>query len=324
MQARSIPSLLKQAGSEWVDDNAMSMAAALAYYAMFSLAPLLVLAIGIAGLIFGHNAARNDAMTQIQHVVGDQGGKAIKDMVEAASKPSSGLLGSVLGFIMLAFGATSLFVQLQSSLNTIWGVMPKPGQAVWGVLRQRSLSFVLVLGIAFLILVSFLISAALAAASHFFGGWVTGVAGHAANSGVSFLVFTLLFAMIFRLLPDAKIAWGDVWLGAVITSLLFVIGKFVIGLYVGHSAIASSYGAAGSLALVLVWVYYSSLIFLFGAELTKVYADKYGSRIVPAAHAQALTEEARARQGIPPTVAPTEQSTPPEPRAQPRKSSSLA
>jgi membrane protein len=299
MRPSDIPALLKETASEWLEDKATRLAAALAYYTIFSMAPLLVIAIGVAALAFGHDVAGKQVIGQVQSMMGAQAGKAVSDMVNSASKPGSGVVGTILGILMLLFGAAGLFGQLQDALNTIWEVQPKPGQGIWGFIRQRFLSFTMVLGAAFLLLVSLLISAALAAIVSLLGDWQAGLVGGLVNGVVSFVVITLLFAMIFKYLPDAKVAWGDVWLGAAITALLFEIGKFLIALYVGHSGIASAYGAAGSLAVILVWVYYSSAIFLFGAEFTKVYSDKYGSRIVPAENAEPVTEEARAQQGIP-------------------------
>lgn len=299
MRTSDIPGLLKETASEWLEDKATRLAAALAYYTIFSLAPLLVIAIGVAGLVFGHDVAGKQVIGQVQSAMGEQAGKAVGDMVNSASQPGSGGVGTILGILMLLFGAAGLFGQLQDALNTIWEVQPKPGQGIWGFIRQRFLSFTMVLGVAFLLLVSLMISAALTAIVSLFGDWQAGIVGAIVNGVVSFVVITLLFAMIFKYLPDAKVAWSDVWLGAAMTALLFEFGKFLIALYVGHSGIASAYGAAGSLAVILVWVYYSSAIFLFGAEFTKVYSDKYGSRIVPAENAEPVTEEARAQQGIP-------------------------
>jgi membrane protein len=219
-------------------------------------------------------------------------------MVQSAGKERSGVLGSVLGIAMSLFGAAGLFGQLQDALDTIWGVKPKPGRGIWGISRDRFLSLSMVLGTAFLLLMSLVVSAALAAAVQLLGEWDTGAIGHVVNELVSLVVITLLFAVIFKFLPDAKIAWGDVWLGAAITALLFEVGKFLLGLYLGHSGVASAYGAAGSLAVLLIWLYYSGQIFLFGAEFTKVYANRFGSRIVPAPNAEPVTQEARAEQGL--------------------------
>ena len=299
LNAKSFWQLLKETGSEWMTDKAPRLGAALAYYTVFSLAPLLVIIIGIAGLVLGHDAAGQHLIDQVQNLVGEQGGKAIRTMVENASKPQTGVVGSVLGIIMLLFGAAGLFGQLQDALNTVWEVEPKPGQGVWGFIRERFLSLTMVLGVAFLLLVSLVISAGLAAFVQLFGDVTAGVVGHIINEVVSLVVIALLFSIIFRFLPDAKIAWGDVWLGAALTAVLFEVGKFLLGFYLGHSGIASGYGAAGSLAVLLVWLYYSGQIFLFGAEFTKVYANRFGSHIVPAENAVPLTSAARAEQGMP-------------------------
>jgi membrane protein len=298
MNVKAVGNVVKDAGSQWVEDKAARLGAALAYYTVFSIAPLLILAITIAGLIFGREAAQGRILEQVNHLVGNQGGDAIRSMLESASQPRAGIVGGILGIAMLLFGAAGLFGQLQDAMNTIWEVEPKPGRGVWGFLQDRFLSLTMVLGLAFLLLVSLLLSAAVAALVRLFGSWQTGLLGYAVNEFVSFLVVTAIFAMIFKFLPDAKIAWRDVWLGAALTSLLFVIGKFGIGYYVGHSGTASAYGAAGSLAVLLVWLYYSAQIFLYGAELTKVYAMRYGSRIAPAENAVPVTEEARAQQGM--------------------------
>jgi membrane protein len=299
MNVKAFAGLIKEAGSEWLEDKAPRLGAALAYYTIFSLAPLLVIVIGVAGLIFGQDIARSQVLNQIQGLIGEQGGEAIRSMVENASKPTAGGVGAVLGIIMLLFGAAGLFGQLQDALNTVWGVQPKPGGGIWGFIRERFLSFTMVLGITFLLLTSLLVSAGLAAFVQLLGNWQAGWLGHAVNEVVSLVVITLLFALLFRFLPDAEIAWKDVWLGAAITALLFEVGKFLIGLYLGHSGVASAYGAAGSLAVLLVWLYYSGQIFLFGAEFTKVYANRFGSRIVPAPNAEPVTPEARAEQGMP-------------------------
>lgn len=274
-------SLFKDSALAWVDDNAPMFGAALAYYTAFSMAPILVIVIAIAGLVFGPEAASGQIAAQIKGVVGDDGAKAIESMVASASKPASSTWATVVGIVMLFVGAAGLFGQLQGALNTIWKVQPKPGRGIVGFIRDRFLSFSMVLGTAFLLLMSLVISAILAAVGSLFGAWGASIAGQALNLVTSFAVITLLFAMIFRFLPDAKIAWRDVWLGAAITSLLFSVGKFIIGIYLGQTGTASAYGAAGSLAVLLIWLYYSAQIFLFGAELTKAYADRFGSRIVP-------------------------------------------
>jgi membrane protein len=293
-------SLLKETANDWLEDKAPRLGAALAYYTVFSLAPLLLIAIAVAGFFFGQDAARDQIAQEIQGLVGEQGGQVVRTMLEHADKPGQGIVASVLGVVMLLVGAAGLFGELQDALNTIWGVQPKPGRGVWGFVKDRFLSFTMVLVMAFLLLVSLILSAALSALTHLFSRWEVLYAGFCLNEVVSLVVITLLFAVIFRMLPDAKIAWRDVWLGAGVTAVLFEVGKFLIGLYLGRSGIASAYGAAGSLAVLLIWLYYSAQIFLFGAELTKVYANRYGSRIVPADNAVPVSPEARAEQGLPP------------------------
>jgi membrane protein len=270
LHPKAIWTILKDAGMEWMEDKAPRLGAALAYYTIFSLAPLLVIAIGIAGFIMGKSdAAREHVLNQIRELVGTQGGGAVQTMIENASKPGQGILATVLGIIMLLFGAMGLFGQLQDALNTVWEVQPKPGRGLWGIIQDRFLSLTMVLGTAFLLLVSLLISAAIAAMAGVLGLGQASAIGHIINIVVSLIVITLLFAMIYRFLPDAKVAWKDVWLGAAITALLFVIGKFLLGLDLGHSAVGSTYGAAGSFAVLLIWVYYAAQIFLYGAEFTQ-------------------------------------------------------
>ena len=276
---------VRQAAIEWMANKAPSLGAALAYYAAFSLAPLLVIVIAVAGWVFGADAVRGNISAQINGLVGPEGGQAIETMVASASKPASGVLASIIGVIMLLVGAAGLFGELQDALNTIWGVESKPGLGWLRMLRERFLSFTMVLGSAFLLLVSLVISAALSALGSLLGEWGISLAGQALNLIVSLTVITLLFAMIYRYLPDVRIAWRDVWFGAAVTSILFTLGKFLIGLYLGYAGTASAYGAAGSFAVLLIWLYYSTQIFLFGAELTKVHAEKFGSGIVPTPNA---------------------------------------
>ncbi len=300
MNLGSYWAVLKEAGTQWVADKAPRLGAALAYYTIFSIAPLIVIAIGVAGMVFGQEAARGQIAGQVEHLVGKQGGEAVQTMVEQAGQPSKGTLGTVLGVTMLLFGAAGLFGQLQDALNTIWEVQPKPGRGLWGLIRDRFLSLSMVLGVTFLLLVSLLVSTALAAVGGVLGDWQTGVVGQAITTVFDLLVITVLFALIYRFLPDAEIAWRDVWLGAALTAALFTVGKLLIGLYLGRAGVASAYGAAGSLAVLLVWLYYAAQIFLFGAELTKAYANRCGSRLKPKEHAEAVTADARAQQGLPP------------------------
>jgi membrane protein len=293
---KNIWRLLKQTFSEWSADKAPQLGAALAFYTALSIAPLLVIVLGIVGLFFGEEAVSGQILTEMRSMVGDEGAKAIEQMIASANKPTEGTVATVLSVVTLMFGASGVFGQLQSTLNTIWGVEPKPGRGIWGMIRDRFLSFAMVIGIAFLLLVSLIISAVLTAMGTVFNQlpdslhWVA----QALNFGVSFLIITLLFAMMFKYLPDVKIGWRDVWLGATVTAALFTVGKFAIGLYLGHSAMASSYGVAGSFVVLLVWVYYSAQILFFGAELTQVYANFFGSKIVPAENATPTSDKARA------------------------------
>ncbi len=287
---KKIIELLKNAGNEWVDDNASTLGAALAYYTIFSIAPLLVLAVSISGLAFGQKAAQGEITQQIEGMVGHQGAEAIQTMLQSANQPSAGAWATALGVVTLLIGASTVFGQLQFSLNTIWGVTTRPGRAVATIVRQRLLSFGMTLVIAFLLLVSLLLTAGLAAAQKFLSGYfpLLESAGMLITFLVSFVVITVLFALIFKLLPDVKIPWRLVWFGAAVTALLFSLGKQLIGLYLGRSAVASGYGAAGSLVIVLVWIYYSAQIFFFGAELTKVHARLSGAILEPSDHAMRI------------------------------------
>ena len=307
VRARSTLHLVKQAFSEWNEDKAPMFAASLAYYTMFSIAPMLVIAVSVAGMVFGEEAARGEIQAQLQELVGESGAQIIEQMMISARKPSTGILATVLGVLALIFGATGVFVQLQDALNHIWDVQPPKRNGVLEFLRARFLSFAMVLVIGFLLLVSLVVSAALAAIGawfdHLFPGWSTLWQG--LNLLVSFAVITVLFAMMYKILPDTRVAWRDVWLGAAVTSLLFSLGKFAIGLYLGRSTVASSYGAAGSLAVVLVWVYYSAQILFLGAEFTQVYARSHGSRAGeprPAAKGGPQVPSRAAPESSPPTA----------------------
>ncbi len=301
MNPKSLFEMLKDTFKEWSEDKASRLAAALAYYTVFSIAPLLVVVIGIAAFFFGRNVSQQQIMSQVQGLVGAQGAQLIATMIQNASKPSSSLPATVIGLATLLLGAAGLFGALQDSLNTIWGVAPNPKRGILGTIKDRFLSFTMVLGTGFLLLVSLSVSAALTAVGTYFGNKIAGfsTAWQGVDFLVSFAVITLLFAMIYKVLPDVEIAWSDVWIGAAVTALLFVIGKFLIGLYLGRGSVGSVYGAAGSLAILLIWVYYSAQILFFGAEFTQVYAHHRGSRIKPSADAILLTDEARTQQGIP-------------------------
>jgi membrane protein len=280
---------LKRTVYNWIDDEPFVLAAALSYYTLFSLAPLLTIAIAMAGMFFGQEAAQNQVVETTRGLVGKESAQAIQDMIRSAGeKPAAGIVSTVLGVLALLFGAGGVVGQLQTSLNKVWGVAPKPGQGLWGFIRQRFISYAMVLSIGFLLLVSLVVSAVLSGMSRLFGNMFGGAEAlvHGLDLFVSFAFITLLFALIYKFLPDARIRWKDVWIGAVFTALLFTIGKALIGLYLGNSGVTSVYGAAGSLITVLLWVYYSALIFFFGAELTQVYATEYGSGVAPADNAQ--------------------------------------
>jgi membrane protein len=301
IKPKQILGLLKETVNEWQEDKTTRLAAALAYYTVFSIAPLLIIAIAVAGAIFGEEAARGEIVGQIQGLVGRQGAEVIETAIENANRPgSNGGIASLISVIVLLFGATGVFVQLQDALNTVWEVQPKPGRGIKNFIQKRVLSFSMVLGIGFLLMVSLLLNAILSA----FSGYMTGLIPGAEwlwqllNFVISFALIALLFALIYKFLPDVKITWKDVGMGAIITALFFTIGKSLLGLYLGRGSFASTYGAAGSLVIILVWVYYSAQILFFGAEFTQVYARRYGSKIVPDEHAEVVPEIARAKQGM--------------------------
>ena len=278
----------KRAVAAWWNDNVSRLGASISYYTLFSLAPMLVIAIAIAGFFFGEEAARGEIVGQIQGLVGKEGARAVQAMLQgAAQQRSSGIVAGIVGVVTLVLGATGVFLELQTALNGIWQVKPKPSAGIKGVVRQRLISFGLVVGVGFVLLVSLLVSAALSALGKFLGGYVPGYAvlGQALNVLLSLAVITLLFAMIYKVLPDVELTWRDVWVGGLVTAGLFSIGKLVIGLYLGTSSTASTYGAAASVIVLLLWVYYSSQIVLLGAEFTRFYVDCCGRAPEPMAHA---------------------------------------
>jgi len=287
--------LLKDAYNEWSEDNAPRLGAALAYYTVFSVTPLIILSIAVVGLAFGEEAARGQVITQIRGLVGEPVASAVQAMIAQARSKSSGILATVVGVGTLLFGASGVFTELQASMNTIWDAPPKPWRGVWGLIKDRFFSFTMVLGTGFLLLVSLVVSAVIAAASAYFQHLLptafSQAAVYAVDLGSSLAVITVLFAVIFKMLPEVSIRWGDVWAGAFLTAVLFTIGKFFIGLYLGRSSVTSMYGAAGSLIVLLLWVYYSAQILFFGAEFTQVYAKRYGPQ--PAQARTAPAREAR-------------------------------
>jgi membrane protein len=269
--------LLRDAGSEWLADRAMRMGAALAYYITFALAPLMLLAIAIAGFVFGEKAARGEVLKQVESMIGEQAGTLLQTMIVSASQPTSGWWATVVGIAILFVGATGLFAELQDQLNAIWKVQVPPDRLVLSFLRDRLLSFAMVLVVGVLLIASLVGSTIVSAVVGQLENRQVAFLSQTASLTVSFVIILLLFALIYRVMPDTTVAWSDVWLGAVVASVLFVAGKYALGMYLVHSAVASAYGAAGSLAVLLTWLYYASQIFLYGAELTKVYAHRYGS-----------------------------------------------
>ena len=289
--------LIKEAASDWNDDKAPRMGAALSYYTIFSLAPVLLLVIAVAGLVLGHQAAQGKIVAQFSGLLGTEAAKVIETMLQKVSDRGHGILATVIGFVTLIVGATGVMIELQDALNTVWKVVPKPGRGVKGILRDRLLSFGIVLGFGFLLLVSLVMSAAVSILDSWLGGLIPGwiVAGYILSYGLSLGLVALVLAAIFKILPDVKMAWSDVWVGALVTSALFHLGKFGISVYIGKAGVGSTFGAAGSLAVLLVWVYYSSLIVLFGAAFTRVYANRYGTQVVPDDNALAVPETPLAR-----------------------------
>ena len=277
---RVVWSLIKRAAIEWNADDCLTLGAALAYYTVFSLAPILVIVIAVAGALFGQEAAQGEIVGQIRGLVGEEGATAIQSLIQSATREGAGSRATLIGLLFLLFGSTSAFSQLQSALNRIWEVEPQAQTGIWNMVRARFLSFAAVLGTGFLLSVSLVLSAGVAALGRIGWGRVPelGRMLELADFLGSMLVHTLLFAMIFKLLPDAVIRWRDVWVGAGITAGLFFVGKLVIGLYLGTSDVGAAYGAAGWVILILAWVYYSAQIVLFGAEFTHAYATRLGSR----------------------------------------------
>lgn len=277
---RTLFTLFKQTFIEFNEDKVPRLGAALAYYTIFSIAPLLLIAIAVAGLVFGREAAQGDIFGQLRGLLGANAAEMVQTMVANAAKPKTSTFATIVGIVTLILGASGVFGQLKDALNTIWDVEPKKDAGILGMLRDRFLSAAMVFGIGFLLLVSLIIDSVISAFGKFAGQHLPGgeVIWQTLEQVVSLAVVTVLFAAIFRFLPDLKIAWRDVWLGAVLTSVLFVAGKFALGIYFGKSAIGSSYGAAGSLVLLLLWVYYSAQILLFGAEFTQVYSRARGSQ----------------------------------------------
>jgi membrane protein len=324
--------LITRAGKAWSDDYAPSMGAAISYYTVFSLAPLLVIVIAVAGAVFGRQAVQGQIAAQLGGLIGTEGATLVQSLVAAASDRSSGLIAGIVSTVVLLLGATSVFAELQNALDRIWHVPPseKP-KGVWAILRARLMSFGLILGLVFLLMVSLAVSAGLSAFGSFTSSLFPGaqVVLQLLNFVVSIGIATVLFAMIYKMMPSTKIDWRDVWVGAVATAVLFEVGKFLIGLYLGKSSIRQSFAAAGSLVVLIAWVYYAAQIFLLGAEFTKVYAEDHGSRA--AQRAMGMTD-ATAAQGAPAegpasgsgAAVPVAAKTTAEPEAQPATASPAA
>ncbi len=319
--------MIRAALAAWLDDYAPSMGAALSYYTVFSLAPLLVIVISVAGLIFGADAVRGAVFAQIDGLMGAEAANGIQELLRSVSKPSTGILGTVLGVVVLLLGATTVFGELQDALDRIWRAPSRTtSSGLVTLVRTRLLSFGMILGIAFLLMVSLVAGAGIAALGKWWGGWFQGweVLAQTINTVVGFLMTTAVFAMIYKLMPRVRVSWGDVWVGAVVTALLFTTGRFLISLYIGKTGVASGFGAAGSVAVVFVWVYYSAQIFLVGAEFTWVYAQRFGSR---RDHAEPTPEDALIAPPIPerstngaPVLAAVVPHLEAEPEAKPRSS----
>jgi membrane protein len=281
---RGVYRLIRAAFSEWSDDKAPRLGAALSYYTVFALAPVLVVAISVAGLAFGQEAAQGQIMTELRAMFGPETALMVQEMLAKSAQRSAGIIGAVVGTATLLLGATAVMIELESALNVVWKVKPRAGQGVRGLIKNRILSLGLVLTLGFLLLVSLAASALLGALGGVlermsFPGAAT--VGQILSNLVTLGVITVFFALVFKYLPDAKIAWRDVWVGGLVTSVLFHVGKIGIGVYLGHATVGSTFGAAGSLAILLVWVYYTAQIVLLGAEITRQYALRYGHGIAP-------------------------------------------
>jgi membrane protein len=300
MRGKGIFRVARDTFKEFMEDKAMRLAAALAYYAIFSIGPLLFVLVALAGWIFGDEAVRGQIHSQIAGFVGEESAKTIESMM-AAKKLGTSPVTTVLAVISLAIGASGVFGQLQDALNTIWEVKAKPGMGIGAFLRDRFLSMSMVLGLGFLLLISMVLTTAVQALVER-GGQLLPIPDAVTavlSAVISFIIVTLLFAMIYKFLPDVKLGWSDVWVGALVTAGLFTGGKFLLGLYLGREGMATSYGAAGSVVVILLWIYYSSIILLFGAEFTQVYALKQGHKLEPTKYAVPVTQEARAQEGMP-------------------------
>jgi membrane protein len=305
--------ILRNAGLDWSNDKGSRLAAALAFYTLLSLAPLLVLTVAVVGLVYGEDAARGQIAGELSGVVGPEAAHAVQALIESAKTPSSGIISTVFGLGMLLLGASGVFAELQSSLNQVWEVEPPPDAGWKGMLKERFFSFAMVLGVSFLLLMSLLLSAIISALEHFLQDRLPG--GQAlwglVNLAFSFATATVLFAVIFKVIPDVKLSFRHVWVGALVTAFLFTVGKFALSYYLEKSTVASAYGAAGSLVALVVWVYYSAQILLFGAEFTQAYVAWRGERIELRRNAVPAPRRHQQDKGGPPKGAPPRPTPPP-------------
>lgn len=273
---KNLYELLVETYNEFIDDKGFKMAAALSYYAAFAIGPLLIIVISVAGLIFGEEAARGELVKQIQGLMGKDSAEMVETIIKGAANKTTGIIAAISGFVFLALGSIGVFMELQESLNVIWGVESRPGRGIWGFIKNRLVSLSMVIATGFLLMISLVINSLISLTYNYFSGYFDNALPltDLLNNISSFIIIALLFAMIFKYLPDVMLSWKYVWFGAVLTSFLFSIGKYLIGLYLGSSSYASTYGAAASLAILFIWIYYSGLILFLGAEFTQVYRKK--------------------------------------------------
>jgi membrane protein len=285
--------LLSATVRDWRDHKSLRLGAALGFYTVFSIAPLFTIVLALAGLWFGEEAARRQLFDQLAGLIGPEGGEAVQAVVASARRPAAGLWATAVAIVTLFIGATGVLVELQDALNTIWDVRRHPGRGLRRFIKDRFISFAMILAVGFLLLVSLVVSAGLAALGKFMSGLIPAqeTVWQLLNFFISLGLITVLFGLILKVLPDVKIAWRDVWIGALLTALLFDLGKSALGIYLGRSSAASVYGASGSIIVILLWVYYSSQTLFLGAEFTRVYANTFGSRLKPAPGAEFVAVE---------------------------------
>jgi membrane protein len=288
MKVKAALSLARDSFKEWKADNAPRLGAAMSYYTVFSLAPILLLAISVAGLVLGTDAAQGRILDELRALLGPDAANLVQHMLARSAEKGAGIVGTAVGALMLILGATAVMIELEAALDVVWKVPPRPSRGVKGLIKERMLSLSLILSVGFLMLVSLAASAVLGALGSQLERFAfpgAAMVGQVTGNAVSLGVIAVFFALIFKFLPNAKVAWRDIWIGALLTSVLFHAGKIAIGLYLGRATVASTFGAAGSLAVLLIWVYYTAQIVLFGAEITRLYAIRHGSGVRPAQEA---------------------------------------